>query len=309
MSRKRKNFEALADKLRREISGAVEEKVLMKRYTTFRIGGICELMVFPNNRKELAFVIEECENQGFPWRILGRGSNLLVKDGGLEEVVINLQKGFNQIEQIDDERVKADAGVRLSHLVKFCQELGLSGLEFCVGIPGTVGGAIRMNAGAEGDEIFQHLLQVEFYRPPEGNYFKKSKELNFNYRHLQLKPKEVILSAEFQLSPDNPREIRERIVNYLKKRRRSQPVAYPSAGSIFKNPPGDYAGRIIEELGLKGFRVGDAQVSELHANFIVNRGRAKASQVLELIRLIQEKARKEKGIQLELEIEVVGKER
>ncbi len=305
MIEQKKEFEKLAEKLSRIISGRVEQRVLMKRFTTFKIGGLCELMVFPKDRFELAVVVESCEKAGLPWRVLGKGSNVLVKDGGLEEVVINLQEGFNWIEA-QDTTVRVGAGVKLNQLVKFCQEMGLAGLEFCAGIPGTVGGAIRMNAGAEGSEISERIVRVEFYRYPEGRYLKPKKELNFTYRSLELKAGEIIIGAEFELENDSPKAIRERIVQYLKKRRRTQPVAFASAGSIFKNPKGDYAGRIIEELGLKGLRIGDAQISDLHANFIINRGRAKAKEVMELINIIRERAKKEKGIELELEIEILG---
>jgi len=296
-----------AQGLKKELAGRIEERVLMKRYTTFKIGGICDVMVFPKNREDLAKTIEYCESRGLPWMILGRGSNLLVLDQGLDELVINLQDGFKEVSFDENGIVRAQAGVRLAHLVKQCQDEGLSGLEFCAGIPGTVGGAIKMNAGAQGSEIGEWLKSVEFYRYPEGNYHRKRDELKFEYRQVSLKKDEIVLGGEFALKQEDPRRIRAVILEYLKKRRQTQTVSYPSAGSIFKNPPGDYAGRIIEELGLKGYRIGDAQVSDIHANFIVNRGRAKARDVLELIKLIQQKARREKGIELELEIEVVGK--
>jgi len=308
MKGKNKDFEKIGRNLRREISGRVEERMLMKRFTTFKIGGICELMIFPKNREDLVRTIEYCEEQGLAWRILGRGSNLLVLDKGVEEVLINLQEGLKEV-AIDNEGIaRAEAGVRLAHLVKLCQDAGRSGLEFCAGIPGTLGGALKMNAGAEGSEISQLIQSVEFYRYPEGNYVKNRKELKFQYRRLELKKDEIIIAGQFELPKADPREIRARILNYLKRRRQTQPIQYPSAGSVFKNPAGNYAGRIIEELGLKGYRIGDAQVSELHANYIINRGRAKAGQVLELIQLIQKKALKEKGIKLEPEIEVIGKE-
>jgi UDP-N-acetylmuramate dehydrogenase len=307
MKSRNKNFEKLGQKLKKEIAGRVEERVLMKRFTTFRIGGICELMVFPKNLQDLTRSVEFCEDQGLTWKILGKGSNLLVRDEGWAGVLINLQEGLNAVDIRDNGEVRAEAGVRLSHLLKLCQDAGLSGLEFCAGIPGTVGGAIKMNAGAEGWEIGKILGRVEFYRHPGGSYLRTRKELKFDYRHFELKDGEIVIAGEFELAPSDPRSIRSRILNYLKRRRMTQPVTFPSAGSVFKNPPGNYAGKIIEELGLKGHRVGDAQVSEVHANFIINRGRAKAAQVLELVQLIQERAKREKGIALELEIEVVGK--
>jgi len=306
MSIEDKNFEKAVESFRMQISGRLEERVLMKRYTTFRIGGLCELMVFPKEVSELISVIDYCEKNGLPWRVIGRGSNLLVIDEGLNEVVINVQEGLNRFEQKDEGLVWAEAGIKLNRLVKLCSDLGLAGLEFSAGIPGTLGGALRMNAGAEGKEISGVVNWVEFYRYPEGRFIRKSSELRFGYRELHLNPKEVILSAELRLVKDKPENIRERIKRNLKHRRETQPVAYPSAGSVFKNPQGGYAGKLIEELGLKGLRVGDAQISELHGNFIVNRGRAKAKEVLELIKIIQERVRREKGINLELEIELWG---
>jgi UDP-N-acetylmuramate dehydrogenase len=308
MKTRQKDFEKAAEKLRKEISGRVEERVMMKRYTSFRIGGLCELMVFPEDTEELAKVVDLCEKAELPWMILGRGSNLLVLDNDLEMIVINLQTGLKHIEQTAPGRVRAEAGVNLNRLVKVCQDLGLSGLEWAAGIPGTVGGAIRMNAGAEKKDISMLLKRVEFFRAPKGVFTKSKDELKMGYREFDLPDKTVILAGEFELSPDTPRAIRSRIRSFIKRRRRSQPVSLPSAGSVFKNPPGAFAGKMIEDAGFKGFRLGDAQVSEMHANFIVNRGRAKASQVLELIDMIRDKVRKETGVKLELEIEIVGKE-
>jgi UDP-N-acetylmuramate dehydrogenase len=164
-----------------------------------------------------------------------------------------------------------------------------------------------MNAGAEKKDIAASLKRVEFFRHPRGVFAKDRDELKMGYREFDLADKTVILAGEFELTPDNPVAIRKRLRAFLKRRRQTQPVSLPSAGSVFKNPHGDFAGRLIEDVGLKGFRVGDAQVSEMHANFIVNRGRAKAKQVLELIAVIKDKVKKEKGVKLELEIEVVGK--
>jgi len=302
------DFAKAAEKLRKEISGRVEERVMMKRYTSFRIGGLCELMVFPDSAAELAKVVDFCGKAGLPWKILGRGSNLLVLDNDLEMVLISLQEGMKKIERVGETRVRAQAGANLNRLVKVCQDLGLSGLEWASGIPGSVGGAIRMNAGAEKKDISMFLKRVEFFREPKGVFSKNMDELKMGYREFEMPDKTIILAGEFELTPGKPRAIRSRIRGFIKRRRHTQPVHLPSAGSVFKNPAGAYAGRLIEEVGLKGLRLGDAQVSDMHANFIVNRGRAKARQVLELIDLIREKVRKEKGVKLELEIEIVGKE-
>jgi UDP-N-acetylmuramate dehydrogenase len=306
MKAKSTDFDKAAEEFRKQISGRVEQRVLMKRYTSFRIGGLAELMVFPRNVEELALVVGYCEKQGLPWRVIGKGTNLLILDRELEEVVVNLQEGLKKIERTGEQSIRAEAGVHLNRLVKFCQDSGMAGLEWAAGIPGTVGGAIRMNAGAEKKEMAGVLSAVEIYRWPEGRYVSLKNELNYGYRRFELAPGAIIIAGQFELTRDEPAEIRKRVRACLNKRRATQPVSFPSAGSVFKNPEGDFAGRLIEEVGLKGLRNGDAQVSELHANFIINRGRAKASQVLELIDLIRRKVRKEKGINLELEIEIVG---
>lgn len=303
---RRHNFELIAKDLRARLSGRVDEQVLMRRHTSFKIGGICEVMVYPKDVKELELVIRYCEERDIPWRVIGLGTNILVRDEGIKEVVVNLRESFQELELIDETKVKAGAGVKLAKVVKFAGLNSLSGLEFAAGIPGTVGGAIVMNAGAEGKAIQDVVQRVEFYRYPEGSWYESIKDLKFFYRGLERKPKSVVLSAEFKLKEGKEREIRKRILEGLKHRRKTQPLRYPCAGSIFKNPEGNFAGRLIEKVGLKGTRIGDAQISEKHANFIVNRGRAKAKDVLALIDLARGRVKEESGIELELEIEVIG---
>jgi UDP-N-acetylmuramate dehydrogenase len=242
-----------------------------------------------------------------PYFILGRGTNLLVQDEGTRAVAISLEKAFSQVECIDPTgRVKAGAGLRLSRLLRFSLQQNLSGLEFIAGIPGSVGGALRMNAGTHAGNMAD-VCEAVYVLLSDGILAKlMGTKLSFSYRRLELPPAAVVLEAELQLTPSSRGQIRQRIRSLLKVRKEKQPWQLPSAGSVFKNPPGDFAGRLIEAVGLKGVRIGDAQISPKHANFIVNRGQARASDIHALIQLAQEKVSQEFGVQLELEIEVVG---
>jgi UDP-N-acetylmuramate dehydrogenase len=306
--RRKKHMEKAANELARLLQGKVLYRVLMKRYTSFKIGGLAEVMVFPETITDLKTTVEFCQNKGIPWRVIGKGTNLLVKDGGIEEIIINMSNTFQQVELIDDLAIRAGAGLRLARLVKFCQVSGLEGMEFAAGIPGTVGGAIVMNAGADGKEIADVISKASIYKYKEGISGIERKNMKFSYRHMEKPDSAIFLEAEFSLKKGDPIEIRERIVEGLRKRRNSQPLSMPSAGSIFKNPPDDYAGRLIDKAGLKSMRIGDAQVSETHANFIVNRGRARARDVIELIESIRKEIKKQSGVKLELEVEIIGRD-
>jgi len=252
--------------------------------------------------------VEFCEDKGLPWRVIGKGTNLLVLDGGVDEVIINLSSSFQEVEVKEELKVWAGAGLWLARLVKYCQLEGIAGLEFMAGIPGTLGGALVMNAGADKREIADVVRRVSFYRPKEGVGELKRKHLNFSYRGLKKPEGTIFLGAEFSLSHDDPVEIRERIMVSLKRRRTTQPLSQPSPGSIFKNPPGKFAGQLIENAGLKGERIGDAQVSEKHANFIVNRGRARARDVIALIERIKDEVKKQSGVELKEEVEIIGRD-
>ena len=306
--KKRKKMEKAAKELEKLIQGKVLYRVLMKRYTSFRIGGLAEVMAFPERTEDLSEAVDYCEEKGLPWRVIGKGTNLLVRDGGIDEVIINLSQTFHNVETTNDSTVRVGVGMRLARLVKFCQVSGLAGVEFAAGIPGTVGGAIVMNAGADGREIANVIHKVSIYRPGLGITDIERKNLKFSYRDLEKPEGAIFLEAQFTLSQGDPVNIREEIVESLKKRRNSQPLSLPSAGSIFKNPPGDYAGRLIEKADLKSKRIGDAQVSEKHANFIVNRGRARARDVIELIELVRAEVKKRSGVELELEVEIIGRD-
>lgn len=315
---------ALADQLRAETVPSIEslhadlaavlgrETVLrrdepLKKRTTLRIGGRADVYVEPANERELAGVLRQCARRGTPFMILGRGSNLLVRDGGIRGVVISLaHPDFSRVE-IENERVRCGAGAKLKAVAVEARRHELAGLEFLEGIPGSVGGALRMNAGAMGAWMFDVVERVRFMSF-EGEVFERAAgEVAVEYRGCPLLKTHVALGAVLQGVRAAPETVRERMDLFSRKRWESQPNQ-PSAGCIFKNPAAIPAGRLIDELGLKGTRVGGAKVSEVHGNFIVNEGEATAEDVLNLIRLIQTKAQSERGIDLRTEVEIVGED-
>lgn len=280
----------------------------MAKITSFRIGGPADLLVEVENPTELADVVEYCRREKIPWLLVGMGSNLLVRDGGIRGTVVRLGKGFHYV-RVEGEKIRAGGGTALGRVAEVAAGHGLSGLEFASGIPGSIGGAVFMNAGAYGGEIAQILTTAYLYQPGVGFYHRSGEELSFGYRQSLLqKEGQIVLEGLFTLSRREEGEIREKMAEYNRRRKEKQPLEFPSAGSIFKRPPGAFAGRLITEAGLKGRRIGDAQVAEKHAGFIVNRGRATARDVLALIALIQEEVEKKTGIQLETEVRVVGEE-
>jgi len=312
----RRQFQHYLKRLEKEFKGRTAERVGMKRHTTFKIGGMAEVMVWPRVFADLELALAAARAMELPVKILGAGSNLLVGDGGVKAVVIKLREAFPELtigpaEEREGRRTRAvtlEAGVKLIKAVKELQVAGVAGLEWAAGIPGTAGGAAVMNAGSMGAAMADLIEWVEWFQPGQGRVRVPRAELDFTYRRLRRPAGAVVTACGLRLGEDDPRAIRERIVKGLKARRQSQPLAYPSAGSVFKNPPGDYAGRLIEAAGLKGERIGDAQISDLHANFIVNRGRARSRDVLELIARARERVARQSGIELELEIELWGEE-
>lgn len=285
----------------------VEWNVMLTGHTSLRVGGPVSCLLRPLNLAGLQTAVQVLNTYHHPYFILGRGSNLLVRDGGSRAAAISLESGFANIEHMGSTgRVKAGAGIRLNRLLRFCLQEALSGLEFIAGIPGSVGGAVRMNAGTHAGEMADVCEAVLLLLSDSGLSRISGSQLRFSYRHLELPPNSVVLEAEFSLTPSSREHIRNNIRALIDTRKKKQPWRFPSAGSVFKNPPGDFAGRLIEAAGLKGMRVGDAQISTKHANFIVNRGQARASDILALIQLAQERVAQDFGVQLELEIEVLG---
>jgi UDP-N-acetylmuramate dehydrogenase len=255
--------------------------------------------------EELAKVVRFARRKQIPFLILGKGTNLVVRDKGVRGWVINLTQGMKKIE-IDGEIVEAEAGLSLQRLVHFSVQKGLTGLEPFSGIPGTVGGGLAMNAGAWGAELKDVLLSVTLMKE-DGEIVERSRSrLRFSYRGLAISPSWIILKGRFELKKGKKEEIFERVRSYSEMRKKRQPLDYPSAGSIFKNPKEGPAGKWIEEAGLKGFRLGRAMVSERHANFIINLGKATAEEVIRLMEFIEKKIYEEKGISLEREVKVIG---
>lgn len=277
----------------------------MKCFTTFRIGGQALALLDVQNDEQLEEVVALCEENQIPWRILGRGSNILVSDSGFKGIVLRLRGDFTDLKRLDESRVEIGAGALLKKAVEFCIQHELGGCEFLFGVPGTVGGAVLVNAGCFGGEI-GNLVERVLWRNEEGRKeWKDQSELCFSYRYSNLKRKNtVILRVVLKLFPQATERSWEMVGTFSSLRKSAQPLEWPSAGSIFRNPPGYYAARLIEEMGFKGLRLGQAQVSPKHANFIVNLGGATASQVEGLMEWIRREVYRAKGILLENEVEV-----
>jgi len=278
----------------------------MSAHTTFRIGGPARRMAVPGSAEEVRLLLELAEEHRWPTLILGGGSNLLVSDQGIDRLVI-ATAGLREL-CAEGETLTAGAGVRLSRLAAFAAERGLGGLSFAQGIPGTVGGAVFMNAGAYGGEMAQVVERVTAWLPDRGVCTLPREELGFAYRHSRFSEGEgVVLAAELRLEGGrDPAELQSEMEELRERRRQRQPLELPSAGSTFKRPVGHYAGTLIESCGLKGLQVGGAQVSEKHAGFVVNRGGASCADVLALMEEVQRRVYEETGVRLEPEVRAVG---
>ena len=290
------------------IPGGIEFNRSMDQYTTFRVGGKAEAICFPNELELLRQIVSYLNRSNIPYLIVGKGSNLLIKDGGIKGVVIILKGKLASIETngINDESVSAGGGIAIVELLSYCSLNGLTGLEFLAGIPGTVGGAVFMNAGAYGKEIGSMIQEIQILTEQGELALLNGSRIAFSYRESHIPKGLVIYKVRFRLFKDDKNRITERIAEYLKRRKETQPLDYPSGGSVFRNPPNDHAGRLIEQVGLKGTSIGGASVSSKHANFIVNKGNAKASDILALMDLVRRKVMEQTGIDLEPEIRVIG---
>ena len=279
----------------------------MAAHTTFRVGGPADAMYFPRSAAQLAAALTAAEARGIPTLVVGNGSNLLVRDGGIRGLVVVLGEDFAEIE-IAGDLLTAQAGARLSKVAQAAQAAGLAGLEFASGIPGTLGGGVAMNAGAYGGQMSDVLVDAEVLLDGACRRFTRD-ELEMGYRTtMPLRRGGIVTSARFRLTPDDPTAIEARMRELNARRRDKQPLNYPSAGSTFKRPEGYFAGALIEGAGLKGASVGGAQVSPKHAGFIVNTGDATAADILGLIRHVQETVLNKDGVRLELEVRVVGED-
>lgn len=298
-------------KLYDALAAFAPERVLanepMSRHTTFRVGGPADIMFFPKNSEEVLQAQALAEEFGADALVIGNGSNLVVRDGGVRGLVIVLGEHMAQIE-ISGTRLRAQAGAMLARVSAAAQEAGLSGLEFASGIPGTLGGGCAMNAGAYGGQLSDVLVCARVLLNGEVRMLSRE-EMQMSYRStLPLRAGGVVLEAEFELCADDPAEIMARMKDFNARRRDKQPLNLPSAGSTFKRPEGHFAGALIEGCGLKGARVGGAQVSEKHAGFIVNVGGASAVDILGLIELVQQRVLAETGVSLETEVRIVGED-
>jgi UDP-N-acetylmuramate dehydrogenase len=300
---------------KKALTKIVGEEVLfhcpMVQYTTFRIGGKADALCFVESLEKLQQLFSYLSRESIPFAVLGKGSNLLIKNGGFEGVLINLKGDLATIETDKENTggLTAGGGLGLGDLMTYCCQKGLGGLEFLAGIPGTVGGAVAMNAGAFGEEVESVIESIQVLTPKGKLTTKHRSELAFSYRNLSLPGKSIVVKASFRYERKSREMVSSIVSDYLKRRKATQPLEYPSAGSIFRNPLNDYAGRLIEQVGLKGKKVGGAMISPKHANYIVNTGEAKAEDVLILMGLARQKVKEDTGIELETEIRIIGGKR
>jgi len=287
------------------IKGKVLLDAPMRQYTSMKVGGPADSLFFPMDVKELRKVVLFARRREIPLLVLGKGTNLIVRDKGIRGWVINLARGLKRM-KTDGETVEAEAGLPLQRLVQFSIQKGWTGLEPFFGIPGTVGGGLAMNAGAWGAELKDILLSITLMKENGEVVERRRSNLKFSYRGLDLPPNWIILKGRFQLAQGKKEEVLDRVKSYSEMRKRTQPLDAYSAGSVFKNPKEGPAGKWIEGVGLKGFRMGQAMVSDRHANFIINLGKAKAEEVIQLMEFVERKVFEEKGVSLEREVRVVG---
>jgi UDP-N-acetylmuramate dehydrogenase len=295
----------LGERLHRVIRGRVLHGEPLSRHTYFGIGGPADTMVYPADLEDVKTVLAVARDQGVPVLVLGGGSNVLVREGGFRGLVINLSSSFLELVAVG-EQVRCGAGVRTSRLVAFSARAGLCGLEGLSGIPGTVGGAIHGNAGTPEGTVSDRLDWVRLVDSSGEEREIPRQELRVAYRDGGIPRGAVVTQAAFTLQRGDPAEIRRTVSRLLVRRNQTQPVEFRSAGCIFRNPPGDVAGRLIDRAGLKGMRRGGAQISHKHANFIVNLGGATATDVLWLAERARAEVMRTAGVALELEIQVVG---
>ncbi|GKX30428.1 UDP-N-acetylenolpyruvoylglucosamine reductase [Vallitalea longa] len=301
------DMELIVEELTKEIN---KEHVLrnekMSKHTTFKVGGSVDIFISPSNTKELTHAIKICKTFEIPYYVIGNGSNILVKDNGFRGVIIQIYKNFDNV-TVDDETITAHAGVLLSKLSKIIADESLEGFEFASGIPGTLGGAVYMNAGAYGGDISKVIVSADVI-DEQGNIVTLSKEqLELGYRtSIIQKNNYIILSAVLKCRKGNKEKIREVINDLNNRRKQKQPLEFPSAGSTFKRPEGYFAGKLIMDSGLKGYQIGNAQVSEKHCGFIINKGNATAEDIINLIGHVRKVVNDKYNVSLETEVRIIG---
>ena len=292
-------------KLKNIVNGTFLENEPMKKHTSYGIGGPAKAFIVPKDKEELSKILSFCNINQISTYFIGSGSNLLVSDNGFDGVVITPNKVLKNL-FFNKNKVIAESGVMLGKLVKECIKKNLTGLESLVGVPGTLGGALVMNAGAFGHEISNYILSVDVMKMNGDVHTLNNSEIDFSYRFSTFRRDEFILQASFEFPIGYSEEIQKNRIKASKGRKSSQPLRFRSAGSVFKNPTKYPAGYLIDKAGLKGTRVGDAEISNHHANFFINHGRAKANDIIELIRLARLEVFKKFGIKLDLEIKTIG---
>jgi UDP-N-acetylmuramate dehydrogenase len=298
----------LCRQIEKSMRGKVEKNEPMSAHTSFGIGGPADIRAVPQSLDDLVTLLELCTTRKIPYMIVGRGTNLLVRDGGIRGIVISLDDACGNL-HVNETRIRAGAGISLNALAKFAARHDLQGLEFLVGIPGCVGGGLAVNAGAWGNSLADVLESATLYDPKKREVKRVYKgEIVFGYRTSNLPSLGVILEAAFEAWKTESEKILGRMKEYLMRRADTQPVGFKSAGCIFKNPPGYHAGALIDALGFKGYAHGGAMVSDIHANFIINTGSATAADVLAIVAEIKRGVLRATGIDLEEEIEIVGRD-
>ena len=303
------NIQKIKEQLEIICPGKVEENAPMARHTSFKAGGNADLLVTPGSVDELKKVLRFLDEEDCPHMVLGNGSNILVRDGGYRGVIVKIGEAFDYI-KVEGEVVRCGAGTLMSIIAKAAADAELTGFEFASGIPGSIGGAVFMNAGAYDGEIREILKRArlisqdgkrEFYMSPE--------QLRMEYRHTLLhETKDIVVEAELKLKKGKDEWIRTKMAELTARRNSKQPVQYPSAGSFFKRPTGYFAGKLIQDAGCKGLQVGGAQVSELHSGFIINRGGATATDILQLMEIVQARVMDEFGVMLQPEVRIIGED-
>ena len=282
----------------------------MSKHITFRVGGNAMYMVEPDSIASLCELLDFLKfDSPYPYFVMGNGSNLLVTDNGYKGIVVKIGKKLSKI-TMEDGTLRAEAGAMLSKVAKLACDNGYTGMEGLTGIPGTIGGGVAMNAGAYGDEIKDTLVSVTVYDPGTGSILELSNdELDLSYRHSIFSVREyVLLDATFKCQPGNPEEIQDKVAEYTTSRKTKQPLEYASAGSTFKRPEGYFAGKLIEDAGLRGYTVGGACVSTKHCGFVINTGDGTAADVLQVIRDVQRKVKEQFGVTLETEVCIIDGE-
>ena len=299
----------MIESIMKEINNDTSSLCLMneplKKHTTYRIGGPADLMIFPKSKQDLIKVIKIINENKLQLTILGSGSNVLVSDDGIRGAVISLKNSLKQIE-VSDNILYAECGTMLGTIVKHAVRNNLIGLENLNGVPGTLGGALIMNAGAWGGEISENLMHVELINSKSEIKKIYKKDLNFSYRQSSFNKDDILLSAKFNLKKADKDIIKENLIEAQSGRKKSQPLNKRSAGSVFKNPKDNSAGKLLDELGLKGFSIGDAKISEKHANFFINDGNASSTDMLMLIKKAHQKVKERFNVNLSLEVRLMG---